>query len=138
MHMLHVWRGDEFLPVTESATISEVRNTVPWARQESITHQLGLWNRSFAQAQELVTLPVGDSDVDQQVTGCRDRLLRMAVSRDEPVLDLAETFLMIPDLLNYWFTGEKRNEFSDATTTQFFNPQTRTWATSSPQTDTVK
>lgn len=99
MHMLHVWQGEEFLPVTESATISEVRNTVPWARHESITHQLGLWNRSFAQAQELVTLPVGDSDVDQQVTGCRDRLLRMAVSRDEPVLELAEKYLSLADLV---------------------------------------
>ncbi len=99
MHMLHVWQGDEFRPVTESATISEVRNTVPWARQESITHQLGLWNRSFAQAQELVTLGEGDQDVDRQVDECRRRLLRMAVSRDERVLELAEEFLTLADLV---------------------------------------
>ncbi|MGI6381128.1 MAG: rhamnulokinase [Anaerolineae bacterium] len=52
--------------------------------------------------------------------------MRMAGDR---VLDLAETFLMIPDLFNYWFTGVKRCEFSDATTTQFWDPRRGTWAT---------
>jgi rhamnulokinase len=52
--------------------------------------------------------------------------MRMA---GDPVLDLAETFLMIPDLFNYWFTGVKRCEFSDATTTQFWDPRRQTWAT---------
>ena len=99
MHMLHVWDGAEFSPVTESSTISKVRNTVPWARQESITHQLGLWNRSFAQAQELVTLPAGDPEVDEQVDECRRTLLRMAVSRDEPVLELAQKYLEVRDLV---------------------------------------
>ena len=52
--------------------------------------------------------------------------MRMA---GDPVLDLAETFLMIPDLFNYWFTGIKRCEFSDATTTQFWDPRRQAWAT---------
>lgn len=52
--------------------------------------------------------------------------MRMAGDR---VLDLAETFLMIPDLFNYWFTGVKCCEFSDATTTQFWDPRKGTWAT---------
>ena len=44
------------------------------------------------------------------------------------LLDQAEDFLMIPDLFNWLLTGKKTNEFSNATTTQMFNPQTRTWA----------
>lgn len=39
----------------------------------------------------------------------------------------AEHFLMIPDLLRYFLTGEIKNEFSNATTTQFYNPTTRGW-----------
>ncbi len=39
------------------------------------------------------------------------------------LLDTAQTWLMMPDLLNFWFTGEKANEFTDATTTQFYNPK---------------
>jgi rhamnulokinase len=34
----------------------------------------------------------------------------------------AKTFLLIPDLLNFWLSGRKANEYSIATTTQFFNP----------------
>ncbi|MDZ4770271.1 MAG: rhamnulokinase family protein [Chloroflexota bacterium] len=42
-------------------------------------------------------------------------------------LDSAHTFLMVPDLFNYWLTGEKVCEFSDATTTQFYNPRLGDW-----------
>ncbi|MHB0857300.1 MAG: rhamnulokinase [Anaerolineae bacterium] len=46
----------------------------------------------------------------------------------DPALEQAEALLMIPDLLNYWFTGVKVCEFSDATTTQFYDPRRRDWA----------
>ena len=45
-----------------------------------------------------------------------------------PQLQVANTFLMAPDLLNYWLTGVKASEFSIATTTQMFNPRTGEWA----------
>lgn len=44
-----------------------------------------------------------------------------------PALQAAEHFLMMPDLLRYFFTGEKYNEFSNATTTQFYNPLQQGW-----------
>jgi len=54
----------------------------------------------------------------------------LALSRRNPwILDSARTMLMMPDLLNFWFTGEKVNEFTEATTTQFYNPRTGAWAT---------
>jgi rhamnulokinase len=46
---------------------------------------------------------------------------------DSPLLREAERFLMIPDLLRYFLTGEMVNEFSNATTTQLFNPLTGDW-----------
>ncbi len=52
-----------------------------------------------------------------------------AASRRTPaLLDAAERFVMIPDLFNYWLTGEVRCEYTDASTTQLMNPRTRTWA----------
>jgi len=48
---------------------------------------------------------------------------------NSPILEQAETFLMMPDLFHWLMSGVKANEFSDATTTQCFNPQTGTWAT---------
>jgi rhamnulokinase len=55
------------------------------------------------------------------------QLLSMAVSRS-PVLDIARTFLTVPDLLNYWLTGQTVCEFSNATTTQCYNPRRGEWA----------
>ncbi len=46
-----------------------------------------------------------------------------------PLLDIAETLLMIPDLFNFWLTGRKVSEFSVATTSQCYNPRTARWAT---------
>jgi rhamnulokinase len=45
-----------------------------------------------------------------------------------PALRIADTLLMMPDLFNYWFTGQKACEFTDATTTQFYDPRQRDWA----------
>lgn len=50
------------------------------------------------------------------------------VDAKSPLLNQAKTFLTIPDLLNYWLTGVKVCEFTNATTTQMFNPKTGTWA----------
>jgi len=40
-------------------------------------------------------------------------------------LEAAKTFLMMPDLFNFWLTGRMANEYSEATTTQFYNHHTR-------------
>src|SRR5262245_979667 len=53
----------------------------------------------------------------------------LAMMRDRsPLLEAAESMLFIPDLFNYWFTGVKVNEYTDASTSQMLNPATRTWA----------
>jgi rhamnulokinase len=46
-----------------------------------------------------------------------------------PALETARTLLMMPDLFNYWLTGVARAELSDASTTHFYNPVRRGWAT---------
>jgi rhamnulokinase len=56
------------------------------------------------------------------------QLLAMVVQRS-PALDIAATFLTMPDLFNYWLTGRKVCEFSIATTTQCYDPLKSAWAT---------
>ncbi|MFZ5921045.1 MAG: rhamnulokinase [Chloroflexota bacterium] len=56
------------------------------------------------------------------------QLLAM-VKEKSPLLDVAQTLLAIPDLFNFWLTGQLTNEFTNATTTQCFNPRTRDWST---------
>lgn len=46
---------------------------------------------------------------------------------NSPWLTQADRFLMIPDLLRYFLTGEMHNEFSNATTTQLYNPVKGDW-----------
>ena len=45
-----------------------------------------------------------------------------------PALEAATQLLTIPDLLNYWLCGAAVNEFTNATTTQCYNPTTGEWA----------
>jgi rhamnulokinase len=47
---------------------------------------------------------------------------------DDPALSTARRFLNMPDLFNFFLTGEKANEFTIATTTQCYNPVKRNWA----------
>ncbi|HNT78843.1 MAG TPA: rhamnulokinase [Anaerolineae bacterium] len=55
------------------------------------------------------------------------QLLAMAEAQS-PQLAAAQTFLMMPDLFNFWLTGRKVNEFSEATTSQCYDPRAGTWA----------
>jgi len=55
------------------------------------------------------------------------QLLSMVVQKS-PQLRIAKTFLMMPDLFHFWLSGEKVNEFTEATTTQFYDPIKGDWA----------
>lgn len=44
------------------------------------------------------------------------------------ILDAAQRLVTIPDLLNYWLTGNVVCEFTNATTTQMVDPLSRSWA----------
>ncbi len=55
-------------------------------------------------------------------------LYQLYSMKGSPALDRAETLLMMPDLFHYWFTGVKSCEFTDASTTQFYDPRKKDWA----------
>jgi len=100
MHMLHVWEGDSFLPVTASHTTAEVYASAVRSPLESATSRLGVWYRTFLQAEQT------RDDVDKGETEPAEEqelfqhMLRMIISRDARVLRLAEKYLNIDDLLN--------------------------------------
>jgi rhamnulokinase len=53
-----------------------------------------------------------------------------AACRSTPkLIDAAQALVTIPDLLNYWLTGRLVSEYTNATTTQFVDAKTRSWAT---------
>lgn len=50
------------------------------------------------------------------------------VAAPSPLLQIAQRLLFMPDLINFMLTGRQVSEFTFATTSQLFNPVTRTWA----------
>ena len=55
------------------------------------------------------------------------QLLALARARS-PLLDAAETLLMIPDLIGWLLTGRRAGERTDASTTQLLDPRSGTWS----------
>lgn len=53
----------------------------------------------------------------------------LALRRAEsPLLEVAETLLMMPDLFNWLLTGRRAGELTDASTTQLLDPRTKAWS----------
>ncbi|SFH84380.1 rhamnulokinase [Planctomicrobium piriforme] len=48
--------------------------------------------------------------------------------KDPELLAMADRFLMIPDFFHWLLCGSRVVEFTNATTTQFFDPRRRTWS----------
>lgn len=55
------------------------------------------------------------------------QLLAMRLA-ESPLLDVAETLLMMPDLFNWLLTGRRAVERTDASTTQLLDPRTGLWS----------
>jgi rhamnulokinase len=53
--------------------------------------------------------------------------LYAAVTADERSLEIAETLLLMPDLLHYWLSGVAACEYTNATTTQCLDPRAQAW-----------
>ena len=54
-------------------------------------------------------------------------LFQYMCSAKEPVFSCAETALFIPDLFNYFLTGQQRTEYTIASTSQMLNARNRTF-----------
>jgi rhamnulokinase len=56
------------------------------------------------------------------------QLFAMVYQRS-PLLDIADQLLMMPDLLNYFLTGQRVSEYTNTSTSQCMNMRTGEWAT---------
>ncbi|WMJ23174.1 rhamnulokinase [Paludicola sp. MB14-C6] len=73
------------------------------------------------------------NDMLYKKTGIQKQLFNtiyqlMAMKQNNPeLLNKAESFLMIPDYFNFLLTGVKKNEYTNATTTNLVNVSTKEW-----------
>ena len=99
IHMLHVKEKDDFIPVAESTTISEILTESPWSRLESSSFRLGPWSSTFLRAEEVLhALERGEYE-EKKAHELFCRMLRMVFSRDARTLELAEKYLNLSDIV---------------------------------------
>ncbi len=99
MHMLHVWRGEEFLPVTDSVTISEILTLTTWTGLKTNDPRLDIWNRTFLEVEEVLEAQRDSVHCTELARELLQHTLRMTVSRDERVIGLAEQYLSLTDMM---------------------------------------
>jgi hypothetical protein len=98
MNTMHVWEGDEFKPITNSAIIAGVLTAAKWPGLHA-SGRLGFWNRIFAEAQKVhEAFKAGHCSAETEKKFF-ERLSRMVLSRDEAILKLVAKYLTLEDIL---------------------------------------
>jgi len=100
MHMLHMWEGTEFQPVTESNVIADVLTSTPWSGLSSSVDRPGTWTRTFIQAEETLNAHRRGEAPQSRVDEAFRLGLRMAVTQDEKALELTEKYLTLSDVVD--------------------------------------
>ena len=91
------------------------------------SHTQGIMDKAFA----IVSRDEIFADTGLQFMEFNSLFQLLAMKNDDsPILENAESFLMIPDFFHWLLTGVKSNEFTNTTTSQLYDPQKREWATS--------
>lgn len=99
LYMLHSWEGEEFKPVTSSATVTDILASVPKPWLEFTIHRPGTWVRTFQQAQQTL------SQVQQGLKPAHDvdellaRLIKMVITRDTQFQALALKYFDLADVV---------------------------------------
>ncbi|MCL4179151.1 MAG: pyruvate, phosphate dikinase [Verrucomicrobia bacterium] len=99
LYLLHAWENGKFRPVTNSATITEIRAGSPQPWLDFSIRRLGVWTEMFQQAQAALAA-VADGRAEPAATELLlRRLLKMVVTRDERLLALAGRYLGLGDVV---------------------------------------
>lgn len=88
LHMLHVWRGEDFTPVADSITMAEILTRFTWSGLKANDPWRDFWNRTFLDVEAVVEAEHDNAQVAELVRDWLRRTLRMTVSRDERVIGL--------------------------------------------------
>ena len=99
MHMLHVWRNDEFRAVTASAVISEILTLAQWSGLASDS-SIGFWETSFIRARELIQSGEYRPDLPGRGKDVFDMLVKMIISRDPGMQRLISRYVTLQDVLD--------------------------------------
>lgn len=104
MYMLHSWKNEKFVPVSSSSVISEIMSNVPQPWLDFTIKHEDVWTRTFNSAQNLKAGKEGTEglykDKSRNYQNIFNRILRMSITRDEKIIELARKYFFMEDLLN--------------------------------------
>jgi pyruvate, water dikinase len=99
MYMLHAWQDGEFLPITDSATISDVLTAAPRAPLAYSGHEPGVWNRTFLDAEHTLNAILAGGCPEEKINSTARKLIRTAFSRDDRIAGMIEKYLTLGELI---------------------------------------
>ncbi|MGD0744951.1 MAG: PEP/pyruvate-binding domain-containing protein [Verrucomicrobiota bacterium] len=99
MYALHSWEGDQFKPVTSSATITDILAGVPKPWLEFTIRRAGIWESTFQQAQQTVLALRQGSTPSHDPQELFQRLMKMLGTREQRFQALAEKYLDLAELV---------------------------------------
>jgi hypothetical protein len=99
LYMIHAWEGNDFKPVTNSALVTDILANVPQPWLDFSVHRLGVWTRTFRQAQATLNAVKSGKKSAQGADPFFQRVLKMVVTRDERFFGLARRYFDLADLI---------------------------------------
>ena len=98
MYILNRWDDDTFRPLTNSGITAEILTQTPQPWLDFTIHRPEVWMRTFMRAQDaLDKMRNGDMPQDD-LDKLHNRLLRMAITRQEKFIDIARKYLPLSRL----------------------------------------
>jgi hypothetical protein len=97
MYLPHAREGAEWRPLTESAVLAEVLADLADRRLDAVARH-DLWDRKFLQARDVLELWREGAASAEEAQQLFRQLLRMMITRDDRVAELAARWLTLPDL----------------------------------------
>ncbi len=103
MFMLHERAGEEFLPLMTSSDVAAISASEPWYGLQSAPNRaLGLWDRLFIESEDVIeSCRRGECSLDTVKTVFL-RQLKQIFSNDLRILEMAEKFIDLPELIHIW------------------------------------
>ncbi len=103
MYMLHEWSGEEWVPIPESGRVAEVIHASPWPGLPSTSYRMiGVWDKVFINAEHVQEEIEGGRSTSERERTTLHQILRLIVSQDQRIFELAAKYFTIKDVLAIW------------------------------------
>ena len=99
MYTLNHWEDGDFKPVRDSAITAAILTETPHPWLDFTIHRPGVWMQTFAAARKALDEKGAAAAVDESTRLLYQRLLRMAITRDEKISALTEQYFSLADLV---------------------------------------